>query len=117
MAPGIMLENRKAFDALERSRRLVRGTDTALGDRTWTVLGIVLATFFVTAVVPDIGLALSFGFRPGRWQSVFTAVVATLTAPYSAHILSVIYYRLTDPDRPVIHPGVRRWPSVWEGPA
>jgi hypothetical protein len=40
-----------------------------------------------------------------------------IAAPYAAHVLSVLYYRLTDPERPTINPVVHEWSSVWNGPA
>jgi hypothetical protein len=36
---------------------------------------------------------------------------------FQAHALSVLYYRLVDPQRPAIDPQVRTWPSVWAGPS
>jgi hypothetical protein len=46
---------------------------------------------------------------------LFSFVWSSLTAPFEAHVLSVVYYRLTDPERPVIHEDVRHWRSVWVG--
>jgi hypothetical protein len=117
LAPGIMLENRRTFDALDRSRRIVRGQDSTLGEQTWNVLGVVVVTYLITSLLPAAVLLAIFGFGPSHARIAIGAIVSTLTAPYSAHVLSVLYYRLTDPDRPVIDPAVRRWPSVWKGPA
>jgi len=44
LAPGIMLEGRRTFDALDRSRRIVRGEASSLGEQTWNVLGVVVVT-------------------------------------------------------------------------
>ena len=41
---------------------------------------------------------------------------ASLTAPSSATVLTILYDRLTEPERPIIHEDVRRWTSVWAGP-
>jgi hypothetical protein len=117
LVPGIMLENRKMVDALERSRRIVRGADGTLGDQTWNVLGVVVVTFLVIGVLPQYVVLLIFGFDTGHATIVVSAIVSTLTTPYQAHVLSVLYYRLTEPGRPVIDPSVRSWPSVWKGPA
>ena len=46
---------------------------------------------------------------------LFSFVWSSLTAPFEAHVLSVLFYRLTDPERPVIHEDVARWRSVWAG--
>ena len=82
------------------------------------VLGIVVMSFVLTGLVPDIVSIGIFGWRDaGHGAIVFSAVVSTFTAPYAAHVLSVLYYRLTDPELPTIDPSVRRWPSVWKGPA
>jgi len=43
-----------------------------------------------------------------------TFVWNSLAAPFDAHVLTVLYYRVTDPARPVIHPDVLHWKSVWE---
>lgn len=110
MAPGIMLERRGTFDALERSRNLVRG-------HSWEVFGVVAASFFLTTVLPDVLVFGVFGFHASNTRVFVAAVVATVTAPYAAHVLSVLYYRLTEPEEPILHPDVRRWPSVWKGPA
>jgi hypothetical protein len=118
MAPAIMLEGRTTFRALDRSRAVVRGVGTKLGDQTWSVFGVVLSVFVLTELIYwGVELPL-FGYRSSSdSRIVVTAVISTLTAPYTAHVLSVIYYRLTDPDRPTIDPNVHRWPSVWKGPA
>jgi hypothetical protein len=116
MAPAIMLEGRWAFAARERSRRIMRGEITnGLGDRTWLALGVVLVSFVLTIGVSSVAVAFtddwSWGWPWGAW-----IVLNALAAPFQAHALSVLYYRLVDPDRPVIDPRVSSWPSVWEGP-
>jgi len=117
MAAGVILEDRRTFDALDRSRRIVRGDDTDQGDKTWPVLGVVIVSYVVTAMIPlALDLAV-FGTGTGHAEVVVAALLSTLTAPYAAHVLSVLYYRLTDPSRPTIDPVVRTWPSVWKGPA
>jgi hypothetical protein len=106
LAPLIMLEGRLVGAARERSAELVRG-------HTATVALIVVVTFVLTAVVfwPVAFADLDPGIR-------FVLVLAwsSVTAPFSAHVLTVLYYRLTEPERPVIHEDVRRWQSIWTGP-
>jgi hypothetical protein len=118
MAPAIMLENRTTFRALDRSRALVRGVDTKLGDQTWSVFGVVFSVFALTELIYW-GVDLPFfGYgTSGHLRVVVSAIISTLTAPYTAHVLSVVYYRLADPERPTIDPDVQRWQSVWKGPA
>ena len=35
-------------------------------------------------------------------------------APYAAHALTVVYYGLVQPGRPVVLPPGQRWQSVWQ---
>jgi len=75
------------------------------------VLVIVVVTFLVTTTPTASPL-----FLPGGWASDYLLpfIWSSLTAPFSAHVLTVIYYRLTDPERPIVHEDVLRWSSVWE---
>jgi hypothetical protein len=108
MAPLIMLEDETAGDAPLASSHLVR-------PYTWPVLGTVVVTFIVTSIV-NTAIPLGIGFRDvGPFANWLIVVIASsLTAPFSAHVLTVIYYRITDPENRVIHPDVRTWRSVWE---
>jgi hypothetical protein len=105
MAPLIVLEDRDADSARSRSSELVRG-------HTRTVLTIVVVTY----VLLGAPLLLANLFLPIGWVARYALTFAwtSLTAPLEAHLLTVIYYRLTDPDRPVIHSDVLRWDSVWD---
>jgi hypothetical protein len=109
MAPLIVLEGETAGDARLASSHLVR-------PYTWPVLGTIVVTFVVTTIVNSV---IPFGVEFGDVGPVIKWVVAviasSLTAPFSAHVLSVLYYRITDPENRVIHPDVRTWRSVWEG--
>lgn len=115
MAPMIMLEGRWAMPARERSSRLVSGKIGGLGNRTWFALGVVVVSWLLTNSLPTM---LAYAPSVGLWDWgvwLVAVVVTTLGAPYQAHVLSVLYYRLVDPERPAIHPQVRTWPSVWHG--
>jgi len=104
MAPLIMLEDADAREARHASSSMVRG-------KTATVLGAWIVAFLVTIVVPT-----SFAVRQdvgGLELALFDFAWSSLTAPYYAHVLTVIYYKLADPDQPVIHPDVAAWKSVW----
>ena len=46
-------------------------------------------------------------------QLAFSFVWSTLTAPFSVHLFTVIYYRITDPKRPVIDDSVSSRISLW----
>jgi hypothetical protein len=106
LAPLIMLEGRFVDEARLRSSQLVRG-------HTGGVAIVVVITFFLTTVIFwPIGL---IDLSPVA-RYVIAVVLSSLTAPFSAHVLTVLYYRLTDPERPVIAEAVNRWDSVWAGP-
>jgi hypothetical protein len=94
------------FDTLDKSARIVRA-------HTPQVLSIVGISFLVFAVPPNLIFYFVLDQEVG-WR-VFMFVWSSLSAPFDAHVLSVLYYRLTDPERPVIHEDVARWRSVWEG--
>jgi hypothetical protein len=107
MAPFVVLEGEDTGYALDRSRATVLG-------RTRQVLWIVVATFLFFAGTSD--LIIYFALPEGAVAPIlFSFVWSSLTAPFEAHVLSVVYYRLTEPERPVIHEDVGRWRSVWQG--
>jgi hypothetical protein len=104
--PVVMLEHTSAREALRRSRELVRGNGRA-------VFNVMFRVGLTNGVV---GLIFSLVTRGhgflGLWLS--GTLAATLTAPYAAHAVTVLYYRLTEPDRPVaLEPG-KRWLSIWD---
>ena len=71
------------------------------------MVGAVLETG-IPPVVP-----YAVGLSHGTTSVLLTGAIAALLAPYLAHLLSAIYYRLTDPDRPLIDPGLNTG-SLWE---
>ena len=92
-APFVVLEEDGVEEAIRKSSAAIRG-------RTGRVLAIVGAAFLLLAVPADLVFYLVLG-RGTQWQ-LFSFVWSSLTAPFEAHVLSVLYYRLTDPERPVI---------------
>jgi hypothetical protein len=109
MAPLIMLEGEGAFDARDRSSERVK-------PYTWGVLGIVVATFAATTLIHSAVPALiGIRYHSTLFRFLLGVVASSLTAPFYAHVLTVMYYRITNPDQPVIHPDVRTWRSVWSG--
>jgi hypothetical protein len=95
-APFVVLEERGVEGAIRKSSAAVRG-------RTGRVLGVVGGAFLLFALPADLVFYLVLD-RGVEWQ-IFSFVWSSLTAPFEAHVLSVLYYRLTDPERPVIHGG------------
>jgi hypothetical protein len=99
MPPVIVLEDRSVWPSRERSRELVRGAGVP-------VLACLLVSWAVTLAVPVAVLIARLSFGTSEFASF---VWSTLTAPFTAHVLTVLYYRLAEPDAPVIHPGMRGW--------
>lgn len=106
LAPLIMLERRSVGDARERSRALVLGHTGPVLFR----IGIV----FLAISIPSAVAQIFYLRHHAATEVVVSFVWSTLTAPFQAHLLSVLYYRLKEPDRPVVHPDVATWSSVWE---
>lgn len=107
IVPVIVLEDQSAGDARRRSSSLVRG-------QTGRVLWIIVVTFVLTSVVASV-IGASLFWLPtllGTWLAGLIA--ASLTTPFEAHVLTVLYYRLTEPERPVVPERPRRWKTVWE---
>jgi hypothetical protein len=93
LAPFVVLEEDGVEEAIRNSSEAVRG-------QTGRVLAIVGVAFLVLAVPADLIFYLVLG-RGTQWQ-IFSFVWSSLTAPFEAHVVSVVYYRLTDPERPVL---------------
>jgi hypothetical protein len=103
--PVGMLEDGTARDALRRSREIVRGN----GWRVWRTLfwagllqGLVTLPFSAAA----------FAAGPFGWWVAVT-LASALTAPYTAHVLTIVYYGLVEPEHPVALESGQRWQSVW----
>jgi len=90
--PAVMLEGRSPRDAMRRSRELVRG-------HGWQVFAVFL-TVTVAAGLASLGIERALSPVLGLWLSLTLA--STLTTPFAAHALNVVYYRIVDPGRPVL---------------
>jgi hypothetical protein len=104
--PAAMLEEGTARDAMKRSRAIVAGNG-------WNVFKVLFAVGVLTLVVtiPFTLVGLSAG--PLGWWIAAT-LGSALTAPYAAHALTVAYYALVQPARPVVLDPGQRWSSVWD---
>ena len=106
MVPHIVLREMTTYDARTASSNLVRG-------HTWPVLGALLITFVATTTIAVFPL---IRFDEGSLsEAVLSWAISSVTAPFTAHLLTVIYFRLSEPTRPVISPQVRAWASIWDG--
>jgi hypothetical protein len=92
--PVIVFERTSAGAALRRSNRLVRG-------RTWQVLRLTLAVFAAAAVVGAL-LNVALSGLPPFWAAWIGGTAAgALTMPFIAHALTVVYFRLAQPETPL----------------
>jgi hypothetical protein len=106
--PLVMIEGLKRREAFKRSSQLVRG-------QTGRVLVLVLITYVISAVAA-VAIREAFAFLPNFADAWIGGIVAgALTIPFQAHVLTVLYYRLTEPERPILPAGTRSsWRSVWD---
>ncbi|MGN6664144.1 MAG: hypothetical protein ACTHK6_08090 [Solirubrobacterales bacterium] len=95
IAPAIVIERRGAFDAFGRSRQLVRGNG-------WPVLGTLLVAYLITFVVSIALAELANGIADGPLiRIVFGALASTVTAPITALVAAILYFRLLGLRQPV----------------
>ena len=103
--PVGMLEEGSARDALRRSREIVRGNG-------WNVFKVLVGVGMIQLLVTIPFTLAAAGAGPFGWW-VAATLASALTAPYAAHALTVVYYALVEPERPVtLEPG-QRWQSIW----
>ena len=88
MQPVIVVEG-LSFDALARSRELVRGNG-------WNVFGLMVVVVLITLGVVALGAA--FGGIIGGWVGVgvMTAIFGILLVPFGALIRTVLYFKLIE---------------------
>jgi len=90
--PAVMLEGRSPRDGMRRSAELVKGH----GRQVFAIFLTVTALAFGASFLIERLLVGPLGL----WAALTLA--ATLTTPFAAHALNVVYYRITDPGRPVL---------------
>ena len=94
LVPVIVLEERGLAEARDRSTKLVQ-------EHTWVVLGVVLITFALCAWPILIDVFVADGFLA---HALVGLVASVLIVPFFATVTAVVYYRLTDRDRPLVGP-------------
>ncbi len=105
--PVAMLEKGTARSAMKRSRKIVAGNG-------WSVFKVLFAVGLLTGLVSLPFTLVGAQEGPFGWW-VATTLGAVLTAPYAAHALTIVYYALVEPARPVVlEPGLHQWASIWD---
>jgi hypothetical protein len=116
-APVVVLEGLDARAAMRRSQELVQGHRKDVFR--------VLANIWVRTGVAWIACSLLIvGLASGTSHPLLAAwlggvLAGALVTPYAAHALNVVYYRLTEPDQPILPERKPGWQSIWreEDPA
>jgi hypothetical protein len=103
IAPVIVVERSGAIAAFGRSRELVRGNG-------WQVFGVIFVAFVITVIVQAVLGAIAVGVEDSTVvRIVFNVLASTVTAPITALVAAVIYFRLLaikgDAAAPVAAPG------------
>ncbi len=103
IVPLVMIERLGWREAFARSSALVKG-------QTGRVLVVNLSA------VASVALATLFIFFPTFFANwIGGAIAGAIVVPFGAHVLTVLYYKLTEPERPVLADmGPRSdWQSIW----
>jgi hypothetical protein len=88
IAPVIVVERSGVFGSFGRSRELVRGNG-------WPVFGVIFVTFIIVFVGSLVFGAIASAIASGPLiRIVFSALASTITAPVSALVAAVLYFRL-----------------------
>jgi hypothetical protein len=89
IVPVIVLERRGVREAFRRCWQLVKG-------HSWKIFFVLSIISVASAIVEAFFDNLFFWLPEFYAHWIGTALVSTVTAPFAAHALSVIYYRLVD---------------------
>jgi uncharacterized membrane protein len=87
VVPVVVLERRGTFEALERSRALVRG-------HGWQVFGTLVLAFLVVLVTNVVITLILSGLPMAARNFISEIVSGTLTAPFLSLVLTLGYFRL-----------------------
>lgn len=104
--PVAMLESGTARDAMKRSRTIISGNG-------WNVFKVLFAVGLITGLVSIPFTLVGAGSGPFGWWVAVT-LGSMLTAPYTAHALTVVYYALVQPGQPIVLPPAQHWHSIWD---
>jgi hypothetical protein len=88
LAPVIVIEKSKVMEAFGRSRELVRGNG-------WAVFGVIVVAFLIVGVTNAILSAIGSAIDDSAvLRILFSLVASSITAPVTALVAAVLYYRL-----------------------
>lgn len=88
IAPVIVIERKGVLEAFGRSRELVRGNG-------WQVFGVIVTVIFIFIVVSIVLGAFASGLDDSDGVRIaFNVISSTITAPITALVASVLYFRL-----------------------
>ena len=109
IVPLVMIEGLGWREAFARSSSLVKG-------QTGRVLIVNVLSNLLSGIA-SVALAGVFIWFPpffGAW--IGGAIAGAIVVPFGAHVLTVLYYKLTDPQRPVLADTATRsdWQSIWD---
>ncbi|HYJ20703.1 MAG TPA: hypothetical protein VEW07_01620 [Solirubrobacterales bacterium] len=94
IAPVIVVEKSPVMSSFGRSRELVRGNG-------WNVFGAIVVAFLIVIIGGLLFGAIAAAIADGPLlRIVFSALASTITAPISALVAAVIYYRLRSFETP-----------------
>lgn len=109
--PIVMLEGVGARTALRRSQELVEGHRK---DVLVVLLNIWLRTGLAWLLCSLLIASVADGTsHPAVTFWVGGVLAAAFVTPYAAHALNVVYYRLAEPEQPLLPERDPGWQSVW----
>jgi hypothetical protein len=104
--PVAMLEDRKTDDAIRRSKQILTGNG-------WNVFKVIFVSGLLAAVVTiPFSLVAARAGLVGWW--IASTLASMLVAPFAAHALTVVYFALAQPERPVVLDPGQSFESVWK---
>ena len=109
--PIVMLEGLGARAAMRRSQELMHG-------HRKDVFRVLANNWVRTGLAWVVCSVLILGLTSGTSHPALAAwlgfvLASALVTPYAAHALNVVYYRLAEPDQPILPERQRGWPSIW----
>jgi hypothetical protein len=108
IVPLVMIEGLGWREAFARSSGLVKG-------KTGRVLVVILLSNILSAIASVALAGVFIGFPTFFSAWIGSAIAGAFVVPFGAHVLTVLYYKLTEPERPLVADATRSdWQSIWE---